>query len=178
MFRTAQTGSANRNLLPVHHTIAVLFSPAVGAALGVLLMTLSRQVPHFFFHDQVHQSQSRLTQQVADSFLQQAHDLGHGKDHLDVGILFARQLAELLHRALLIDLVSSLHSDSLLFPWRKKLPSAHYDRGVRVATFYELTGILPGRYSSVLRNNSSSSLRLLTEIGPKISSGVLKRFIK
>jgi len=25
----------------------------------------------------------------------------------------------------------------------EKLPSAHYDRGVRVATFYELTGILP-----------------------------------
>jgi hypothetical protein len=42
-----------------------------------------------------------------------------GKNHLGVGILFARQLAELLHRALLIDLVSSLHSDSLLFPWRK-----------------------------------------------------------
>jgi hypothetical protein len=51
--------------------------------------------------------------------LQQTHNLGHGKYHLDVGILFARQLAELLHCALLIDLVSSLHSDSLLFPWRK-----------------------------------------------------------
>src|SRR6266849_5392508 len=94
MFRTAQTGSSNRNLLPVHHTIAVLFSPAVGATLRVLLMTLPRQVPHFFLHHQVHQSQSRL----------------------------ARQLAEPLHRALLIDLVSSLHSDSLLFPWRKNYP--------------------------------------------------------
>jgi len=56
---------------------------------------------------------------VTDAFLQQAHDLSHGKDHLNVGILFAGQLPELLHRALLIDLVSSLHSDSLLFPWRK-----------------------------------------------------------
>src|SRR5712692_6787851 len=79
MFRTAQTGSANRNLLPVHHTIAVLFSPAVGATLRVLLMTLSRQVPHFFLNHQVHQSQSGLAQQVADSFLQQATTSAMGK---------------------------------------------------------------------------------------------------
>src|SRR5271169_488689 len=111
------------------------------AAIGVLLMTLSGPVPHFFLHHQVDQGQSGLAQQVTDSFLQKTHDAGHGKDHLDVGVLFAGQLAELLYRPLLLDLVSSLHSDSLLFLGRK-LPSAHYDRGVRVATFYELTGIL------------------------------------
>jgi hypothetical protein len=60
-----------------------------------------------------------LAQQVADSFLQKSHDLGHGKDHLNVGVLFAGQLAELLHRSLLVDLVSSFHSDSLLFLGRK-----------------------------------------------------------
>jgi hypothetical protein len=41
---------------------------------------------------------------------------------------------------LLVDLVSFLHSDSLLFLGRKTT-LGHYDRG-RVATFYELTGIL------------------------------------
>ena len=94
----------------------------MSAALRVLLMTLSRQVPHFFLHHQVHQGQAGLAHQVADSFLQQTHDLGHGKDHLQVGVLFLRKLPELLHRPLLIDLVSSLHSDSLLFSWQKNYP--------------------------------------------------------
>jgi hypothetical protein len=94
----------------------------------VLLMTLSGQVPNLLLHDQVHQRQSGFAQQVADSFLQKSHDLGHGKDHLDAGILFAGQLAELLHRALLVDLVSFLHSDSLLF-LRRKTTLGHYDRG-------------------------------------------------
>ena len=89
------------------------------APIRVLLMALAGQVPHFLLHHQVHQGQPRLAQQVTDSFLQKTHDLGHGKDHLDVGVLFADQLAELLHRALLLDLVSSLHSDSLLFPGGK-----------------------------------------------------------
>jgi hypothetical protein len=81
---------------------------------------------------------------VADSFLQKSHDLGHGKDHLNVGVLFAGQLAELLHRSLLVDLVSSFHSDSLLFLGRKNHPRPIMTADVRVATFYELTGILPG----------------------------------
>src|SRR5208337_2419306 len=98
-------------------------------------------MPHFRLHHQVHQGQPRLAQQMADSFLQKTHDVGHGKDHLDVGILFARQLAELLHRALLFDLVSLLHGDSLLFLAENE-PSTHYGRGMRVATFYELTDIL------------------------------------
>jgi hypothetical protein len=75
----------------------------VGTPRGMLLVTLSGQVPNFLLHDQVHQRQSGLAQQVADSFLQKSHDVGHGKDHLDTGILFAGQLAELLHRALLVD---------------------------------------------------------------------------
>src|SRR5260370_39509366 len=79
---------------------------------------------------------------MADSFLQKSHDLGHGKHHLNVGVLFARQLAELLPRSLLVDLVSSLHSDSLLFLGRKNLPRPIMTADVRVATFYELTGIL------------------------------------
>jgi hypothetical protein len=113
MFWAAQTRSPNRHFLPIHHAVTVFFSPAMSATLGVLLMTHSGQVLYFLLHDQVHQRQPSLAQQVADSFLQQPHHLGHGKDHLNAGILFAGQLAELLYRALSVDLVSSLHSDSL-----------------------------------------------------------------
>src|SRR5208337_1321639 len=120
--RAAQTGSPNRHLLPIHYAVTVFFPPAMRATRGMLLMALSRQVPNFLLHDQVHQRQSRLAQQVAHSFLQKPHDLGHGKDHLDAGILFAGQLAEILHRSLLVDLVSSLHSDSPFF-LAEKLPS-------------------------------------------------------
>jgi hypothetical protein len=91
----------------------------VRSPIRVLLMALAGQVPHFLLHHQVHQDQPRLAQQVTDSFLQKTHDLDHGKNHLDVGVLFADQLAELLHRALLFDLISFLHSDSLLFPGGK-----------------------------------------------------------
>src|ERR1019366_4567861 len=138
----AQTRSLDRHLLPVHHAVAVLFSPAVGAPRGMLLVTLARQVPYFFLHHQVHQGKTGLAQQVADSFLQKSHDLGHRKHHLKVGILFAGQLPEFLHRSLLVDLVSSFHSDSLLFLGRKNHPRSIMTADVRVATFYELTGIL------------------------------------
>jgi hypothetical protein len=47
-----------------------------------------------------------------------------------------------LHRSLLVDLVSSFHSDSLLFLGRKNHPRSIMTADVRVATFYELTGIL------------------------------------
>src|ERR1019366_4184411 len=82
----AQTRSPDRHLLPVHHAVAVLFSPAVSAPCGMLLVTLACQVPYFFLHHQVHQGKTGRAQQVADSFLQKTHNLGHGKDHLDVGI--------------------------------------------------------------------------------------------
>src|ERR1039458_1098546 len=136
----AQTCSPDRHLLPVHHTVAVLFSPAVSAPCGMLLVTLACQVPYFFLHHQVHQGKTGRAQQVADSFLQETHDLGHGKDHLDVGILFVGQLAELLHRSLLVDLVSSFHSDSLLFSWQKKPPSVPYDRGCASRYFLRING--------------------------------------
>ena len=42
MFRTTQPRSPNRYLLPVHYAVAVLFPPAVGATLRVLLMALPR----------------------------------------------------------------------------------------------------------------------------------------
>src|SRR5271155_2495212 len=52
---------------------------------------------------------------MANAFLQQTDNLGHGKNHLQVGVFFVGQLSEFLHRPLLVDLVSFLHSDSLLF---------------------------------------------------------------
>jgi hypothetical protein len=48
IFLAAQTGSPNGHLLPVHHAVTVFFPPAMSATLGVLLMTLSGQVPNFF----------------------------------------------------------------------------------------------------------------------------------
>src|ERR1017187_9088326 len=52
---------------------------------------------------------------MANAFLQQTDVLGQGEHHLQVRVFFVGQLPELLHRPLLVDLVSFLHSDSLLF---------------------------------------------------------------
>src|ERR1017187_3819131 len=52
---------------------------------------------------------------MANAFLQQTDVLGQGEHHLQVGVFFVGQLSEFLHRPLLVDLVSFLHSDSLLF---------------------------------------------------------------
>jgi len=44
-----------------------------------------------------------------------AADVSHRQDHLDVGVLFGGEPAELLHGPLLIGLVSFLHSGPLPF---------------------------------------------------------------
>jgi len=80
------------------------------AAPCVLLVALARQVTHLLVHHQAHQLQASLPQQVSHALLQQTHDVGHRKDHLNVGILFAREPAELLHGSLLFDLVSFLQA--------------------------------------------------------------------
>src|SRR5260370_42528463 len=177
MFRVAQTRSLDRHLLPVHHAVTGFFSPAVSTPRGMLLMPLPGQVPHFFLHHQAHQRQPGLAHQVAHAFLQQTHDLGHRKNHLKVGILFAGQLPEFLHRSLLVDLVSFLHSDSLLFLGRKNHPRPIMTADVRVATFYELTGILPLRsltYSPVSPGWSRSSRTVVSwwdPLAPAFHSG-------
>jgi hypothetical protein len=86
------------------------------------------QVPHFFLNHQTHQRQPGFAHQVADSFLQQPDDLGHGKDHLQVGILFAGQLSEFLHRSLLVDLYRFFIA-TLSFFLDRKNHLGHYDRG-------------------------------------------------
>jgi hypothetical protein len=60
----------------------------------------------------------------------------------DVGVLFGGELAELLHGLLLFDLISFLHSDSLLFLDRNINRRPFMAASLRVATFYGLTGNL------------------------------------
>src|SRR5437764_6476549 len=74
------------------------------------------------------------------TFLEHSHYPRQRQDHLDVGIGFGGKPAELLHGALLVNLISFLHSDSP-FSWKKNFPEAITPRGVRVATFYDLPGI-------------------------------------
>ena len=105
-------------------------------------MAFAGQVANFLLHHQAHQRQSGFSQQMADAILQHADDVGHRQDHLDVGVLFGGEPAKLLHRSLLVDLVSFLHSDSPFF-LAENYPKAITPSGVRVATFYALTGILP-----------------------------------
>src|ERR1035437_1861312 len=106
----------------------------------VLLMALARQVTHFLVHHQVHQLQPGLPQQVSYSLLQQTDDVGHRKDHLHVGILFGGEPAELLHGSLLFDLISFLHSDSLLFSWQKNNRRPIMAASLRVAYFLRIYG--------------------------------------
>src|ERR1035437_8109937 len=104
----------------------------------VLLMALARQVTHFLVHHQVHQLQPGLPQQVSYSLLQQTDDVGHRKDHLHVGILLGGEPAELLHGSLLFDLISFLHSDSLLFSWQKNNRRPIMAASLRVAYFLRI----------------------------------------
>src|SRR6266511_2029071 len=104
-------------------------------------MAISGQVAHFLLHYQAHQRQPGFSQQMSDAVLQQADDFGQREDHLDVGVLFGGEPAKLLHGPLLVDLVLFLHSDSLLF-LAENYSKVIMPSGVRVATSYELTGIL------------------------------------
>src|SRR5204863_7563395 len=73
------------------------------------------------------------------TFLEHSHYPRQRQDHLDVGIRFGGEPAELLHGALLVNLISFLHSDSP-FSWKKNFPEAITPRGVRVAYFLRITG--------------------------------------
>jgi hypothetical protein len=79
---------------------------------------------------------------VSHSLLQQSDNVGHRKDHLDVGVLFGGESAELLHGSLLFDLISFLHIDSLLVLGRTINRRPIMAATLRIATFYGLTGNL------------------------------------
>jgi len=61
------------------------------------------------------------------------------ENHLQVGILFAGELAEFLHSSLLVDLVSFPHSDSLLFFLAEKTTSVIMT-GVESRYFLRING--------------------------------------
>src|SRR5437016_14560423 len=84
------------------------------------------------------------------TFLEHSHYPRQRQDHLDVGIGFGGKPAELLHGALLVNLISFLHSDSP-FSWKKNFPEAITPRGVRVATFYGLPGNFDINTTHILR---------------------------
>jgi hypothetical protein len=104
---------------------------------------ITSQVPDFLFHHGLHQREPCFSQQVTHALLQQIDDVGQRKDHLDVWILLRGDPAELLHGSLLFDLVLSLHSDSLLFLGRKTNRRPIMAASLRVATFFDLPGIVP-----------------------------------
>jgi hypothetical protein len=52
---------------------------------------------------------------VPYALLQQTDNLGHRQAHLDRWVFVPCKLAKLIHRSLFLDLIPSLHSDSLLF---------------------------------------------------------------
>src|SRR5438094_8115661 len=97
------------------------------------------------------------------TFLEHSHYPRQRQDHLDVGIGFGGKPAELLHGALLVNLISFLHSDSP-FSWKKNFPEAITPRGVRVATFYGL----PGNCSSA----RTHFWRLLVELAAEEAANV------
>src|SRR5205814_6889958 len=96
------------------------------------------------------------------TFLEHSHYPRQRQDHLDVGIGFGGKPAELLHGALLVNLISFLHSDSP-FSWKKNFPEAITPRGVRVATFYGL----PGNFARGM--SATRSRRGGTSIGTTLS---------
>src|ERR1700687_1854942 len=77
---------------------------------------------------------------MAHSLLQQTNNVGHRQDHLGGGVLFSGEPAELLHGPLLLDLISFLHSDSLLFLGRKTTQRPFTPPGLRVAYFLRTNG--------------------------------------
>src|ERR1700757_2349118 len=56
---------------------------------------------------------------MTHSLLQHSYDASQWQHHLDVRVALGRHASELLHGALLIDLVLFLHIATLLFPGRK-----------------------------------------------------------
>jgi len=104
------------------------------------LAALAHQLPNLFLHQQIHQLQTGLTNQFAHAFAQPAHHLGHGQHHLHRRIAIASHGLQLLHRALRVNLIWFLHSDSPFLGKRKLLLAYQgWERGV--ATFYDLPGI-------------------------------------
>src|ERR1022692_3373878 len=146
VIRRAHAGPLQWHLLPHHHAVAPLATPPIGRPFRLALAALADQFPDFFLHQQIHQLQAGLTNELAHAFAQPAHHLGHGQHHLYRRISFRGHGLPLLHSALRFNLVWFLHSDSP-FLGKRKLLLAYQGCERRVATFYDLPGIPVFRYS-------------------------------
>jgi hypothetical protein len=108
---------------------------------GVLLMPLTRQMAHFLLHHQVHQRQSDFSHQVPYSLLQ-SHDLGHPQHHLHCRISSCGELAKLVHRSLLLNLIPSLRLfiATLSFFLPENFLKGYHAFRLRVANFLRIYG--------------------------------------
>src|SRR3954451_17031806 len=70
---------------------------------------------------------------------------GHRQHHLNIWVFLHRKLAKLVHRSLFLDLIPSLHSDSLLFLGRK-FPEGYHPFRLRVANFLRTYGHPPASW--------------------------------
>src|SRR5437870_678075 len=102
----------DRYLLAHHHAVAALATPPAGRPFRLPLAALTSQFPNFFLHQQIHQLQAGLTNQLTHAFTQPAHHLGHGQDHLHGRISIRGHCLKLLYSSLRFNLVWFLHSDS------------------------------------------------------------------
>jgi len=100
------------NLLPHHHAVASLLAPPAGRPVRLRLAALPHQFPDFLFHQQFHQLQASLADQLAHSLAQPAHQLGQRQDHLHRRISVGGHLFELSHSSLRFNLIWFLHSGS------------------------------------------------------------------
>src|ERR1017187_4509070 len=121
---TSHTRPPDWNLLAHHHAVAAFGAPPAGRPFRLPLAALSGQSPDFFLHQQIHQLQTGLTDQLTHAFPQPAHHLGHGQDHLHRRISIRGHCLELLHCSLRFNLIWFLHSDSP-FLGKRKLLSAY-----------------------------------------------------
>src|SRR5437870_6281978 len=102
----------DRYLLAHHHAVAALATPTAGRPFRLPLAALTSQFPNSFLHQQIHQLQAGLTNQLTHAFTQPAHHLGHGQDHLHGRISIRGHYLKLLYSSLRFNLVWFLHSDS------------------------------------------------------------------
>jgi hypothetical protein len=113
----------DRHLLPHHHAVAALAAPPVRGPFRLPLAALARQFSNLLPHQQIHQLQAGLSNQLAGALTQPAHDLGQRQHHLHRRISIRGHCIELLDGSLRFNLIWFLHSDSP-FSWKKNFLEA------------------------------------------------------
>jgi hypothetical protein len=75
---------------------AIIVPPSVGRPIGLRLAPFAGQFAHFLLHEQIHQLQAGLPDQLSHAFPQPAHHFGHGQHHLHRQISICGHCIELL----------------------------------------------------------------------------------